>query len=353
VLEEFLGKDSVSSLLAKDFVDCKIDQDEMKNGQVVAAALRANKQGGIPWFVILDPSKPILADAGDGKWKRRNAAVLSTADGPNGNVGCPIRLQERQHFLACLAAARTSLTDEELLQIADAQFQFANTQTKGEETESITTLPEPPRSFESMDAAVWAFYEKNPEGLFDHFREVFPSFRQLAKNPLAPPNDRGQAYLFCFKFFFATIDDWKKPGKILDSLATTLTEDWADASWSESLAEAIAKNHELGGFDAGPHLTALERTTTLADRKAEAAYQRVLSYQHESVQALKQAVDHFASSYPEDSRLSEVHGFLQEFTKIQVDHVAPGFTGADVDGNPISLSDYKGKVTYLVFWGFW
>ena len=33
--------------------------------------------------------------------------------------------------------------------------------------------------------------------------------------------------------------------------------------------------------------------------------------------------------------------------------VAPDWSAADVDGEPIALSDYRGKVTVLEFWGFW
>jgi peroxiredoxin len=32
---------------------------------------------------------------------------------------------------------------------------------------------------------------------------------------------------------------------------------------------------------------------------------------------------------------------------------APGFTTTDVDGNELTLSDQRGKVVLLDFWGFW
>ncbi len=32
---------------------------------------------------------------------------------------------------------------------------------------------------------------------------------------------------------------------------------------------------------------------------------------------------------------------------------APEIEGADMDGKPFKLSDYKGKVVVLVFWGTW
>jgi hypothetical protein len=37
----------------------------------------------------------------------------------------------------------------------------------------------------------------------------------------------------------------------------------------------------------------------------------------------------------------------------RVGDVAPEIEGEDVDGRPFKLSDYKGKVVLLDFWGDW
>ena len=36
-----------------------------------------------------------------------------------------------------------------------------------------------------------------------------------------------------------------------------------------------------------------------------------------------------------------------------VGQAAPNFTAVDQDGKKFSLSDYRGKVVVLDFWGFW
>jgi hypothetical protein len=46
-------------------------------------------------------------------------------------------------------------------------------------------------------------------------------------------------------------------------------------------------------------------------------------------------------------------GLIFETENLQVGMLAPEFAGHDVHGQEIKLSDYRGKVTYLVFWGFW
>lgn len=112
----------------------KIDVDRMKNGKRVGLGLRAGKDGGIPWFVFLDPTEPLLRPkptedgsepAADAKLQRRKAAVLATADGPNGNVGCPMTPEERAHFLHTIETASRSLTPEELGVIREELYRLA------------------------------------------------------------------------------------------------------------------------------------------------------------------------------------------------------------------------------------
>lgn len=112
----------------------KIDTDRMKNGARVAKGLRAGKDGGIPWYVILDPGQPLLRlkpkkdgspSPEDAPLQRRKAAVLATADGPQGNVGCPVTPAERAHFMGTLKSTRLSLTEEELAIIAEALLESA------------------------------------------------------------------------------------------------------------------------------------------------------------------------------------------------------------------------------------
>jgi len=42
-----------------------------------------------------------------------------------------------------------------------------------------------------------------------------------------------------------------------------------------------------------------------------------------------------------------------ELENLQIGMVAPEIVGADVDGNPMKLTDFRGKVVVLDFWGFW
>ena len=41
------------------------------------------------------------------------------------------------------------------------------------------------------------------------------------------------------------------------------------------------------------------------------------------------------------------------YENLRIGKVAPEIEGHDVDGTPFKLSDYRGKVVVLDFWGDW
>jgi cytochrome oxidase Cu insertion factor (SCO1/SenC/PrrC family) len=46
-------------------------------------------------------------------------------------------------------------------------------------------------------------------------------------------------------------------------------------------------------------------------------------------------------------------GMSGETSPLAIGSVAPEIEGEDVDGQPFKLSDYRGKVVVLDFWGDW
>lgn len=85
-------------LIARDWIDVKIDTDRMPHGEEVAKELRGDRSGGIPWMVILDA----------------DGAELVAGDGPGGNIGCPVTEEEAKWFFSMLKRTRQRLKDEEL-----------------------------------------------------------------------------------------------------------------------------------------------------------------------------------------------------------------------------------------------
>lgn len=85
-LDDFLAREDVAKVIGRDYLDVKVDVDRMTNGKDVLARYNPGASGGIPWFVILDPT---------GK-------ALATSDGPKGNIGYPAQPEEIAHFLTML-----------------------------------------------------------------------------------------------------------------------------------------------------------------------------------------------------------------------------------------------------------
>lgn len=95
--------------MSRDYVTVKIDTDRMKHGKALAARLRRDRQGGIPWMVILD----------------EKGKELITSDGPKGNVGCPIRPEERAFFIEMLEKTSRRMGKEGVVVVKKALDAYA------------------------------------------------------------------------------------------------------------------------------------------------------------------------------------------------------------------------------------
>ena len=100
-LEAWMADGKVASVLGKDFVDLKIDEDRMVGGKELYARLRGDRKAGLPWIVFLDAQGKELAAGND-------------LDTQGGNVGFPQADEEVAWFGKMLAAARQSITEAEI-----------------------------------------------------------------------------------------------------------------------------------------------------------------------------------------------------------------------------------------------
>ncbi len=94
-----MARPEIEKILAKGFVDVKIDTDRMVGGAEMLTKVRGPGGGGIPWFVVMD----------------EKGEVLITSDGPDGNVGFPVQPQEIAHFMEMVrTTAGENLSEKEL-----------------------------------------------------------------------------------------------------------------------------------------------------------------------------------------------------------------------------------------------
>ena len=96
-LEDWMARPEIAVLLAKDFVDVKIDTDRTVGGQDMLKTMNPPNDG-IPWMAVLDA---------EGK-------PLSTSTGPKGNIGFPSSADEIAHFETMLKQTAKSLTAAEI-----------------------------------------------------------------------------------------------------------------------------------------------------------------------------------------------------------------------------------------------
>ncbi len=67
----------------------------------------------------------------------------------------------------------------------------------------------------------------------------------------------------------------------------------------------------------------------------------------------RKALETLQKDYPDAPENKNVEQLLFELDHLQVGKEAPDFETADQDGKPWKLSDYRGKVVVVDFWGFW
>ena len=113
------------------------------------------------------------------------------------------------------------------------------------------------------------------------------------------------------------------------SLAEGLKDPAKAKSWEQGLPVALVKK-----------LKASDKQELL--KEAEALYQRTLE-KYGDVKA----------SSGDQSLRQRVEAVLFELRFLDVGKVAPEIEGEDIDGKKFKLSDYRGKVLLLDFWGHW
>lgn len=59
------------------------------------------------------------------------------------------------------------------------------------------------------------------------------------------------------------------------------------------------------------------------------------------------------ADYPTSTYAKSAEADIFEIDHLSVGMIAPDFTASDEDGKEFKLSDYRGKVVVLDFWGFW
>ena len=64
-------------------------------------------------------------------------------------------------------------------------------------------------------------------------------------------------------------------------------------------------------------------------------------------------VEEVLARWPDSRQAQSLRGRIFVEQNLQVGMTAPALTGHDVDGEPLALADFRGRVVLVDFWGFW
>jgi hypothetical protein len=99
-LDDFLHREDMAQVIARDFIPVKIDLHRMTHADEVAKTFRKVDSGN-PWFAVVDANRDVLA----------------TSVGPDGNVGYPVEPGEIAHFMTVLKKTARHITADDLRKI--------------------------------------------------------------------------------------------------------------------------------------------------------------------------------------------------------------------------------------------
>lgn len=95
---------SNEGLFSKNYEFIAIATDKMQGGDELMDELKKDRNGGMPWMVILD---------GDGQ------ELTTSNDAEGNNIGCPVKPFEIEHFVAMIKKS-SDTSEKDLAAISDA-----------------------------------------------------------------------------------------------------------------------------------------------------------------------------------------------------------------------------------------
>ena len=155
---------------AKDYEVVMIDTDRMTGGAELAAELRKGKRGGIPWMITLD---------GDGHPK-------ATSDGPKGNIGCPVKPHEIDHFLQMIKTAPGHMSKEDRIVVArELRAHGARLSNRSSRPAGLKPFAKATKAvrFGQLEAAVPHLIEALEDGYPPESILTNPALRPLREDP--------------------------------------------------------------------------------------------------------------------------------------------------------------------------
>lgn len=232
----------------------------------------------------------------------------------------------------------------------------------------LSAFQDPP-DFEAELKSLKSEYKKAQDEYYRPYQEA-KTQEEIDKIKLDPSKEPGPTYLKRFKDLAERAKGTEAAaGAHLEAFQLALgarrTDD-ARASMETLLAshlespvmERFASALRYAGYQVGEPacrkaLATIQEKSPHAKAKASATY--ILAIQGMATRE-KESREEFArlkKEFGDTSYARKADAYLFEMDYLQIGKVAPDFEATDEKGEKYKLSDYRGKVVVLDFWGFW
>lgn len=140
------------------------------------------------------------------------------------------------------------------------------------------------------------------------------------------------------------------------AVAARVAKDFLHAPASEGLAQWLRYGSwQIGREPAIALLRALEGSGR-AETRAGAAFALACNLMDGAAEEQKEAralFERLPKEFAETPYAAQASGYLFELDHLQIGMTAPEIEGTDSEGKAFKLSEYRGQVVVLDFWGFW
>lgn len=224
--------------------------------------------------------------------------------------------------------------------------------------------PAPAPDYEAEVKALRAEYQKAEQEYYKEYRAATPEERKELKAPAADflakfqelaakaKGTEGGAAALVEVFGLAQ----RVPKKSEDArqALSTLVTAHVESPLMERVATSLRyAGHALGDEPCRTALVTIRDKAKLPKAKAAAIFTLAVQDMPKNEAAARTAFIQLKKEYGETPYGAKADNFLFELDHLQIGKTAPDFEATDEKGAKWKLSDYRGKVTVIDFWGYW
>lgn len=196
-------------------------------------------------------------------------------------------------------------------------------------------------------------------------REFIPKFKALAEANRKTPGALASMLWVIQNSKFIRYTNWENKAQYYEWAIKGIRDDFAaDPRMTQILPKLIEEPYYYGPMEFIPLFEAVAKHNPDKEARAWATYALGVTYKSdfgevdtrpykEKLDGRRKAVEFLrkvATEFPDSEAAREAAVKLKAFSELREGSKAPPLEGVDIDGKPVKLSDYAGKVVVVDFW---